>query len=105
VPKSTALLLTPKGVNPVAIQVMAEDGIDISHHSSNPADEYTGICQSKPVRILTFKIRALAVLDLPEPKFFDGTAACGCPEELGRQDSIWRDIQFMKRRSSLVGND
>jgi arsenate reductase (thioredoxin) len=43
VPKSTALLLTPKGVNPVAIQVMAEDGIDISHHSSNHADEYTGI--------------------------------------------------------------
>lgn len=33
----------PKGVNPVAIQVMAEDGIDISHHTSNHADEYTGI--------------------------------------------------------------
>lgn len=33
----------PKGVNPAAIQVMAEDGIDISHHTSNHADEYTGI--------------------------------------------------------------
>jgi arsenate reductase len=33
----------PKGVNPVAIQVMAEDGIDISHHTSNHADEYTAI--------------------------------------------------------------
>lgn len=33
----------PKGVNPVAIQVMAEDGIDISHHTSNHADEYTGM--------------------------------------------------------------
>lgn len=33
----------PKGVNPVAIQVMAEDGLDISHHTSNHADEYTGI--------------------------------------------------------------
>jgi arsenate reductase (thioredoxin) len=34
--------VNPKGVNPVAIQVMAEDGIDISHHTSNHADEYTG---------------------------------------------------------------
>jgi arsenate reductase len=33
----------PKGVNPVAIQVMAEDGIDISHHTSNHVNEYTNI--------------------------------------------------------------
>jgi len=31
------------GVNPKAIQVMAEDGIDISHHTSNNVDEYMGI--------------------------------------------------------------
>jgi len=31
------------GVNPKAIRVMAEDGIDISHHKSNNVDEYTGI--------------------------------------------------------------
>jgi len=31
------------GVNPKAIQVMAEDGIGISHHTSNNVDEYTGI--------------------------------------------------------------
>lgn len=31
------------GVNPKAIQVMAEDGIDISHHTSNNVDEYAGI--------------------------------------------------------------
>jgi len=31
------------GVNPKAIQVMAEDGIDISHHTSNNVDEYTNI--------------------------------------------------------------
>lgn len=28
------------GVNPKAIKVMAEDGIDISHHTSNHVDEY-----------------------------------------------------------------
>ena len=31
------------GVNPKAIQVMAEDYIDISRHTSNHVDEYSGI--------------------------------------------------------------
>lgn len=31
------------GVNPKAIQVMAEDGIDISKHTSNNVDEYATI--------------------------------------------------------------
>jgi arsenate reductase len=31
------------GVNPKAIQVMSEDGIDISHHTSNKVDEYADI--------------------------------------------------------------
>jgi arsenate reductase len=31
------------GVNPKAIQVMAEDHIDISHHTSNHVDEYSTI--------------------------------------------------------------
>lgn len=33
--------VAPHGVNPLAIQVMAEGGIDISHHTSNHVDEYT----------------------------------------------------------------
>jgi arsenate reductase len=32
--------LTPKGVHPRAIQIMAEDGIDISSHTSNDLREY-----------------------------------------------------------------
>lgn len=31
------------GVNPKAIEIMAEDGIDISAHSSNNIDEYTNV--------------------------------------------------------------
>lgn len=31
------------GVNPRAVQVMKEDGIDISHHTSNNVNEYAGI--------------------------------------------------------------
>jgi arsenate reductase len=35
--------VAPHGVNPLAIQVMAEDGVDISYHTSNHADEYTSL--------------------------------------------------------------
>ncbi len=31
------------GVNPAAIQIMKEDGIDISHHTSNNVNEYSHI--------------------------------------------------------------
>jgi arsenate reductase (thioredoxin) len=31
------------GVNPMAIKVMADDGIDISHHTSNNVEEYVGV--------------------------------------------------------------
>ena len=31
------------GVNPKAVKIMADDGIDISHHTSNNVDEYTDI--------------------------------------------------------------
>lgn len=31
------------GLNPRAVQVMAEDGFDISHHTSNHIDEYKNI--------------------------------------------------------------
>jgi len=30
----------PEGINPIAVEVMAEVGIDISNHSSNHIDEY-----------------------------------------------------------------
>ncbi|ADB39929.1 arsenate reductase ArsC [Spirosoma linguale] len=35
--------VAPHGVNPLATQVMAEDGVDISHHTSNHVDEYVNL--------------------------------------------------------------
>ncbi len=35
--------VAPHGVNPLAVQVMTEDGVDIAHHTSNHADEYTNL--------------------------------------------------------------
>jgi arsenate reductase len=31
------------GLNPMAVSIMKEDKVDISHHTSNHVDEYTGI--------------------------------------------------------------
>jgi arsenate reductase len=31
------------GLNPKAVQVMGEDGVDISHHTSNLVDEYVNL--------------------------------------------------------------
>ena len=31
------------GVNPLAIEVMQEDGVDITHHTSNLVDEYVAV--------------------------------------------------------------
>lgn len=31
------------GLNPKAVQVMAEDGVDISHHTSNNINEYSDL--------------------------------------------------------------
>jgi len=39
------------GVNPKAIQVMAEDGIDISNHTSNHIDEYSNIRFDKIITV------------------------------------------------------
>jgi arsenate reductase (thioredoxin) len=33
----------PHGVNPLAIAVMQEDGIDLSEHTSNHVDEYKAV--------------------------------------------------------------
>ncbi len=35
--------VAPHGVNPLAVQVMAEDGVNISHHTSNHVDEYAAL--------------------------------------------------------------
>lgn len=39
------------GVNPKAIQVMKEDGVDISHHTSNHIDEYQDILFDKVITV------------------------------------------------------
>jgi len=71
------------GVNPRAIAIMQEDGMDISHHTSNTISEYTGIefdhvitvCDHAKERCPYFPSRAtLLHQNFPDPAKATGTA-------------------------------
>lgn len=71
------------GVNPKAIATMKEDGIDISHHTSNNIDEYRNIdfnfvitvCDNARERCPFFPTKAKKFHhDFPDPAKATGTA-------------------------------
>lgn len=74
------------GVNPKAIAIMAEDGIDISHHTSNNVNEYLRIdfdfvitvCDNAKERCPAFPGRAARFHE----NFPDPAKATGTPEEV-----------------------
>ena len=74
------------GVNPKAVSIMAEDGIDISGHTSNNITEYTGIdfdyvitvCDNAKERCPYFPSRA----KLFHENFPDPAKATGTEEEI-----------------------
>jgi arsenate reductase len=70
------------GVNPRAIEIMREDGIDISHHTSNLVDEYIDIpfdliltvCDNAKERCPYFPSKAKRVhYSFPDPAKATGT--------------------------------
>lgn len=70
------------GVNPKAIATMAEDGIDISNHTSNNVDEYTNIafdyiitvCDNAKERCPYFPSQAVRFhYNFPDPAKATGT--------------------------------
>lgn len=74
------------GLNPKAVQVMAEDGIDISHHTSNHVDEYQTrnidfvitVCDSASERCPVWIGRTHRT----HYNFEDPSKATGTPEEV-----------------------
>lgn len=74
------------GVNPKAIAVMSEDGIDISHHTSNHVDEFANIdfdfvitvCDNAKERCPVFPTRAKKT----HQNFSDPAKATGTEEEI-----------------------
>ena len=74
------------GLNPKAVQVMAEDGVDISHHTSNLVDEYASlpidyvitVCDSAAERCPVWIGRAHRT----HRNFTDPSKSTGTPDEI-----------------------
>ena len=84
------------GVNPKAIEVMAEDGINISHHTSNNIDEYAGfpfdhvitVCDNAKENCPYFPTNAQRFhFNFPDP-----AKATGTPEEIMNEFRRVRDM-------------
>lgn len=84
------------GVNPNAISTMFEDGIDISHHTSNNISEYTGIqfdyvitvCDNANERCPVFPTSAIKL----HHNFPDPAKATGTQEEIKSEFARVREL-------------
>ncbi|HAL96045.1 MAG: arsenate reductase ArsC [Chitinophagaceae bacterium] len=94
------------GVNPNAIVTMLEDGIDISHHTSNNITEYTGIqfdyvitvCDHANERCPVFPTSAIKL----HHNFPDPAKATGTKEEIKSEFARVRNLikQYCQQFSS-----
>lgn len=96
------------GVNPKAIQIMAEDGIDISGHTSNNITEYTGIdfdyvitvCDNAKERCPFFPSRA----KLFHENFPDPAKATGSEEAIMQEFRRVRELIKDYSRDFVTAN-
>jgi arsenate reductase (thioredoxin) len=77
------------GVNPKAIEVMADDGIDISHHTSNHVDEYQSISFDFIITVCDHALEACPYFPSLAVRFHqnfkDPSKTKGKPEEIHHQ--------------------
>ena len=77
------------GVNPKAVQVMAEDGVDISQHTSNHVDEYAAVPFDYVLTVCDHANEVCPVFPSSAKKlhhnFPDPAKATGSPEEIMQQ--------------------
>ena len=96
------------GVNPKAIAIMKEDGIDISHHTSNNVSEYRNIdfdyvitvCDNAKEQCPVFPSNAIQF----HHNFPDPAKATGTPEEIIQNFREVRD-QIKKFSNQFVGDN
>ena len=74
------------GLNPGAVSIMAEDGIDISNHTSNHVDEYQGIDWDHIITVCDHANENCPFIPAPNAKrlhhnFFDPSKVNGTEEE------------------------
>jgi len=83
------------GVNPKAIEVMREDGMDISQHTSNHVDEYAAVPFDYVLTVCDHANEVCPVFPSSAKKlhhnFPDPAKATGSPEEIMQQFRAVRD--------------
>lgn len=83
------------GLNPRAVRVMAEDGIDISHHTSNHVDEYAAVPFAFVITVCDHANEVCPVFPSSAQKlhhnFPDPAKATGTEEEIMAQFRAVRD--------------
>ncbi len=83
------------GVNPRAVSAMAEDGIDISTHTSNGVDEYRDIPFDFVITVCDNAVERCPVFPSRAQKFHrnfpDPATAAGSEEEIAREFAAVRD--------------
>ena len=83
------------GLNPRAVRVMAEDGIDISHHTSNHVDEYADVSFAFVITVCDHANEVCPVFPSTAQKlhhnFPDPAKATGTEEEIMAQFRAVRD--------------
>lgn len=96
------------GVNPNAIETMKEDGIDISHHTSNNIDEYGNIdfdfvitvCDNAKERCPFFPRKAKKF----HRNFPDPAKATGTEEEIKQQFRSVRELIKNYSKTFVIDN-
>ena len=77
------------GVNPKAIEIMQEDGVNISHHTSNHVDEYAAVPFDYIITVCDNAREACPVFPSSATKlhhnFPDPAKATGAPDEVMNQ--------------------
>lgn len=86
------------GLNPGAVAIMAEDGIDISGHTSNHVDEYNGISWDYIITVCDHAKENCPFIAAPKAKrmhhnFFDPSKVIGTETE--------KHAAFLKARNEI----
>ena len=83
------------GLNPRAVRVMAEDGVDIAHHISNHVDEYTAVPFDYVLTVCDHANEVCPIFPSTAKKlhhnFPDPAKATGTDEEIMQQFRAVRD--------------
>lgn len=93
----------PRGVHPYAVQVMAEVGIDLSHHTSKSVEGFVGqdfdwvitVCDRARERCPVFPGARILHWSVPDPSEVRGSEEALAAFRAVREELRWRIQEFL----------